>query len=78
MLYAKRIKEAIIRYRQERYEAAQNRGYREGPGENGEGVVLAKEETEFAQERAWKASFNVYAAEKIAMDRSIPDTRRKE
>ena len=70
--------QAIIQYRIDRFRAAQNRPPREGPGENGEGVVLTKEEKYANEDRNFKASFNVYASEKIAMDRSIPDTRREE
>ena len=77
-LAIKRTQEAVIQYRKDRYTAAKNRPPREGPGENGQGVVLTPEEQQIADSRFRRASFNVFASEKVAMDRSIPDTRRPE
>ena len=73
-----RSKLELFRYREERYLAYQNRGPRSGPGENGVAVTVAPEEKQLA-EKLWKnASFNVLVSDKIALDRSIPDTRRRE
>ena len=71
-------RDEVIRFRLERFIAAQNRPPREGPGERGKGVVLTAEEQKIADTLFTNASFNVFASEKIAMDRSIPDTRRRE
>ena len=71
-------KRALRDYRAQRYYAAQLRTPRDGPGERGEGVVLTKEEQDIADKLFYKASFNVFASDKMAMDRSIPDTRMTE
>ena len=69
---------AILQYRMKRYLAYQTRPPREGPGENGAPVTLSPDEEKLAEQKWKNASFNVVASDKIAMDRSIPDTRRKE
>ena len=75
---SKRQQEQIISFRQQRFLAAQNRPVRDGPGENGEPVVLTEGEQKIADTLFKNASFNVFASDKIALDRSIPDTRREE
>ena len=70
-----REEDAIMRFRNRRFLAAQNRPPREGPGENGASVILTPEEKEIADKLFPAASFNVYASDKMAMDRSIPDGR---
>lgn len=70
--------EEIRLYRLQRYLSYQTRPPREGPGENGAPVTLAPEEQKIADEKWKNASFNVVASDKIALDRAIPDTRRKE
>ena len=56
----------------------QARPPRDGPGEDGKAVTLAPDEQEQADKKFKKAAFNVMISDKIALDRSIPDTRRKE
>ena len=65
----------VMLLRRKRYEAAMNRPSREGPGENGAAVVLTPDEQKVADTLFKAAAFNVFASDKIAMDRSIPDTR---
>ena len=65
-------------FRKTRYQAAQNRPPRDGPGEDGAAVKLTPKEQIMADRLFTNASFNVFASDKVALDRSIPDTRRKE
>uniref|UniRef100_A0A8R1ESH0 Hexosyltransferase n=1 Tax=Caenorhabditis japonica TaxID=281687 RepID=A0A8R1ESH0_CAEJA len=51
---------------------------REGPGENGVPVILAKEETELGNADMKKWFMNVHAADKISLDRNVPDPRIQE
>ena len=68
----------IMKFRRDRFMKAQHRPPRTGPGEMGKPVILTPEEQNIADELYKKATFNVYASDKIAMDRSIPDPRIKE
>ena len=74
----RQTKDALKQFRIDRFRAAQLRPARDGPGEEGKSVKLTAEERDIADKLFKNASFNVFASDKIAMDRSIPDTRRKE
>ena len=76
--YDRRKHEELIKFRQTRFIAAQNRPPRDGPGENGMGVKLTEEERKIADTLFKNASFNVFASDKMALDRALPDTRRFE
>ena len=67
-----------MKFRMDRYIKAQNRPKNDGPGENGASVQLTAEEQKIADGLFRKASFNVFASDKVALDRSVPDTRRAE
>ena len=47
-------------------------------GENGESVYTTMEEKEAADRSIQEYGFNMVASDKIAMDRTIPDTRMDE
>ena len=66
----------VLLYRMERYMKYQTRPEVRGPGEKGAKVVLTPEEQKVADRMIGKASFNVVASDKMALNRSIPDTRR--
>ncbi|XP_059173884.1 N-acetylgalactosaminyltransferase 7-like [Physella acuta] len=51
---------------------------KEGPGENGKPVHLSSEEKYQAEQSVTEFGFNMVASDKVAMDRSIPDTRPEE
>jgi hypothetical protein len=63
-------------FRHQRYTKAQNRSPNiQGPGEDGEAVVLTPEEQAEANKLFAKETFNVIASNKVAMDRRIRDLR---
>lgn len=66
---------SVLEYRRLRFRRAQCRPVTEGPGENGSGVTLTAEEQSLADRLMPTESLNVIASEKIAMDRSLADTR---
>ena len=70
--------EEIIKFRHERYMAFKHRPPQTGPGEEGKEYILPPDEQAIADEMFKDASFNVYASDKISLDRSLPDTRRTE
>ena len=70
--------ESLMNFRRKRFENAQRRPPRDGPGEDGKPVYLTSEEQAEAARLFKRESFNVVASDKIAMDRSIPDTRHPE
>ena len=49
-----------------------------GLGENGEAVKLSKTEKILSEKLFPNASFNVMVSKKVALNRTIPDTRRPE
>jgi cell division protein FtsI/penicillin-binding protein 2 len=49
-----------------------------GFGDNGKGVEFSGDEKKVADEIAKKAAFNLYASDRIALNRSVPDVRRDE
>ncbi|CAD6196353.1 unnamed protein product [Caenorhabditis auriculariae] len=51
---------------------------RNGPGENGLGVVLSGEEKKIGEDQMKTMFMNVVASDKISPDRSIPDSRSRE
>ena len=61
------------RLRFERYLATEHN--RTGPGEHGASVILVGDEQLEAQRRYKEEGFNDIASQKVALDRSIPDTR---
>ena len=65
----------VRRVRYERYQEKERAGPRDGPGEGGMAVKLTKEEQEKADSLFKKEAFNIVASDKIAMDRSVKDTR---
>lgn len=66
----------VMEFRLYRYtEYTRTQGKRTGPGEMGQGVWLSNEELRAHKERIDKEGFNVRASEKIALDRSLQDTR---
>ena len=65
----------IMEFRRERYLQNKARPRRDGPGENGKAVQLSPTEQKEADRLFKKEAFNIVASDKIAMDRSIPDTR---
>ena len=77
--YSIAVSEAELKhYRLQRYLNYQTRPVGEGPGENGVPVTLSPDEQKVADSKWKNASFNVVASDKIALDRTVPDTRRKE
>lgn len=48
---------------------------RQGPGENGEPVILGENDAEISKLYAQDYSYNVLVSDRISLDRSIPDTR---
>ena len=70
--------DTIMGIRQERYLQFQNRGAREGPGENGQPVTMTTAEAAAARESMRRTSINLVASNKVDMDRSLPDYRREE
>lgn len=48
---------------------------RDGPGEGGKPVVIAKEQQEKMKEMFKINQFNLMASEMIALNRSLPDVR---
>lgn len=62
-------------YRKTRYEQYAAIKTRSGPGENGAAVILSGEEKQEADRLFEKEAFNIVASDKIALDRTIPDTR---
>ena len=76
--HQEKIAEELATFRVKRFLDYQNREVRLGPGENGTAVTLSPEQQELAKSRWKNASFNVMVSDLIALDRSIPDTRRKE
>ena len=64
-----------MKFRQERYLRYQNRGKVNGPGEYGGAVKLTAEEQKEANRIFDKEAFNLIASDKVALDRSIRDTR---
>ena len=68
----------LLEYRLRRYFDYKKRLPHNGPGENGKAVTLAPDEEALGKELWKNASFNVLASDKIALDRSIPDTRQAE
>ena len=71
-------REALMAFRRKRYERAQRRARRAGPGEGGAPVVLTPDEQQQADKLFAKETFNVVASDKVALDRSIRDTRHPE
>ena len=71
-------REALMAFRYKRYERAKRRPQRDGPGEMGKPVILTVEEQREADRLFAKETFNVVASNKVAMDRSIHDTRHPE
>ncbi len=67
--------EKVMEYRRARFKKAQNRPPTEGPGEHGEAVKLTPEEQKEADRLFDRETFNVVASDKVAMDRTIRDTR---
>ncbi|KAK5972274.1 hypothetical protein GCK32_003863, partial [Trichostrongylus colubriformis] len=51
---------------------------REGPGENGDPVILEGEEKMIGEQQMKTFFMNVIASDKISLDRSIPDSRSRE
>ncbi|KAK6060184.1 hypothetical protein COOONC_02156, partial [Cooperia oncophora] len=51
---------------------------REGPGENGDPVILEGKEKEIGEQQMKTFFMNVLASDKISLDRSIPDSRSRE
>lgn len=49
-----------------------------GPGEGGEAVYVSMSEKEAADRSVREFGFNMVASDKIAMNRTIPDTRMEE
>ena len=69
----------IMRYRKLRFEEYNSRkNNRVGPGEYGKPVVLTGEEKEQADKLFTKEAFNIVVSDKVALDRSVPDTRDEE
>jgi len=63
-------------FRARRYARALKRvGLKYGHGENGEPVILTDAEKVEADRLFKKETFNVIASNKVALDRSVPDTR---
>ena len=69
------ISSEIMKYRVDRYNKYQSRGFVRGPGERGEAVRLAGDERAEADRLFKKEAFNIVASDKIALDRSVKDTR---
>ena len=65
----------IMKFRQERFLKHKNRGNIDGPGEKGNSVRLTAEEQMKADSLFEKEAFNIIASDKVAMDRSVRDTR---
>ena len=70
--------ESVMSFRRKRFEKAQKRLPRDGPGERGEAVILTPEEQKEADRLFKRETFNVVASDKMAMDRSLRDTRLPE
>ena len=68
-------KDAIWRYRQQGYLDYRTNITRQGPREDQKEYILPADEQVIADKLFKNASFIVYASDKIALDRSIPDTR---
>ena len=65
----------IMQFRKERFEVYQNQPPREGPGEGGKEYSVPPDKQAIADQLFKNASFNIYGSDRIALDRSIPDTR---
>ncbi|KAI3389353.1 hypothetical protein SNEBB_010709 [Seison nebaliae] len=60
------------------YEGKDERLTNDGPGANGKGVRLTKDEEEKIDAKITRYGFNMAVSDKISLDRSIEDTRPKE
>lgn len=72
------INDDVMEFRLNRYMRYQEKTPGLGPGQEGTAVILTEEEQMFADNMMANATFNVVASNKMALDRSIPDTRKKE
>ncbi|XP_055346582.1 LOW QUALITY PROTEIN: probable N-acetylgalactosaminyltransferase 9 [Paramacrobiotus metropolitanus] len=57
------------------YQVRSDKVERDAPGENGQGVVLTKDEQEQADALFKKEAFNIIASDKISLQRTVPDVR---
>lgn len=67
--------DSVMAYRLNRYKRHQKRKIPISPGEGGTAVVLNSQEQQEADKLFKKEAFNIIASDKIALDRSLRDTR---
>ena len=68
--------DGVKKMRQERYvNYMKTQKSRQGPGENGQILVLTNEERQLAESLHDKEGFNVVISDKISLSRAVPDQR---